>query len=240
MDVDFQRVGKQLTISQEIEKQIEKSILNKRFIPGQKLPTEIELCETFGVSRTALREALQMLSSRGLIAVKKGSGIFVEDYSTTNAIRQMRLYLELNLDRDYLKYIVQVRKLLEPDIARLSAGNRTESELDYLQETLVALENCSPYDYKVEGGLDRDFHLAIARSTGNPMIPLIIEPIYQIMPKIKELILEEIDDAIKLALASHKLIYERIREQDEEGAYEAMVNHLEIAEEHAGMIADKL
>lgn len=240
MALNFQRVGKQLTFSQEIEKQIEKAILSKKFIPGQKLPTELELCETFGVSRTALREALQMLSARGLISVKKGSGIYVEKYSTANAIRQMRLYLELNLDRDYLQHIVQVRNLLEPNFARLSVKNRTESDLQYMEEKIIALENCPPHDFKIEGGLDRDFHLAIAHSSGNPMIPLIITPIYQIMPKIKELILAEIDDVKKLTVVSHRLIYDKILVQDEEGAFEAMTEHLKTAEEHANLIAEKL
>ncbi|RMD92070.1 MAG: FadR family transcriptional regulator, partial [Calditrichaeota bacterium] len=84
----FSRIGNHRTLSQEIEHKIETAILEKKLIAGQKLPTEKELCEMFGVSRTALREALQMLSARGLLYIKKGSGVFVNDFSARHVSRQ--------------------------------------------------------------------------------------------------------------------------------------------------------
>ena len=130
MSAVFEKIGKDFTLSQEIEQKIEKAILEKQFKAGEKLPTEKELCEMFGVSRTALREALQMLCSRGLIHVKKGSGIYVQDYSPANVVRPMQMYLELNFDRNFLKHIITVRKILEPQIAGLAAINRTQSDID--------------------------------------------------------------------------------------------------------------
>jgi len=240
MAVTFDRIGKTQTLSQEIEKNIERAILQKKYLPGEKLPTELELCEIFGVSRTALREALQMLSSKGYIQVRKGSGIYVEDYSPANVIKPMQSYLELKLDRNYLKYIIEVRKMLEPQIAQMAAKNRSEQDILNLKRNLEALQKCPSEDFKKEGDLDRDFHVLVARSSGNPMVPLIVEPIFQIMPKIKLLVYVEVEKAKNAAIDYHALIYERILEKDEDGAFNIMTEHLKIAEEHTMIVASKL
>ena len=236
----FEKIGKDITLSQEIEQKIEQAILAKQFQPGEKLPTEKELCEMFGVSRTALREALQMLSSRGLIYVKKGSGIYVEDYSASNAMRPMQMYLELNFDRNYLRHIVQVRKMLEPQVAGLAALCRTEEDIAAFHKNQEDLIKCPVTDYKREGELDRDFHIILAKATQNPMVPMIVEPIFQVMPRIKLLVYKVVKKAKEAALDYHALIAEAVIEQDEQRAVRLMKEHLEIAEEHAMMVADQL
>lgn len=236
----FQKIGKTQTLSQEIQQKIEEAIINKTFIPGQKLPTEKEMCEMFAVSRTALREALQMLSARGLINVRKGSGTYIEDYHPDHVIKPMHLYLQLNLDKNYLGHIINVRKMIEPPIARLAAINRTESDIHKFEKNLKDLANCSEDDYKKEGLLDRDFHMIIAKSSGNPMIPMMVDPIFQIMPRIKMLIYAELDIAKKAALKYHTEIFEKIKNQDEQGAYDEMVKHIKLAEEHTSLVWKEL
>ena len=194
----------------------------------------------FGVSRTALREALHMLSSRGLIYVKKGSGIYVEDYNAANAIRPMQIYLELNFDRNYLKHIVQVRKMLEPKIAGLAAQNRTDLDLVALRKKQSDLEKCPTSDYKAEGELDRNFHLILANATQNPMVPMIVEPIFQVMPRIKLLVYKIVSKAKEAALDYHALIAKAVIEQNDARAEHLMREHLKIAEDHAMQVADRL
>ena len=240
MAVTFEHIGNDQTLSKIIEEKIEEAIRNKKYLPDEKLPTEKELCEMFGVSRTALREALQMLSSRGLIYIKKGSGIYVENYSPTNVTKPMQLYLELNFDKNYLKYIVQVRKILEPQIAGIAAKNRTDEEIQLIRKNLEELKNCPRSDYKREGQLDRDFHLILAKATQNPMIPLIIGPIYEIMPKIKLMVYKIVTKAKEAALDYHALIAEAVVQRDEERAVQLMKEHLEIAEEHAMIVAEQM
>ena len=100
MEILFKKIGSSKTLSQEIVENIEKHIVSKNLIAGQKLPTEKEMCEMFGVSRTALREALQMLSARELISIKKGSGIYVNELSTRMATKSMRFFLEMNFIKE--------------------------------------------------------------------------------------------------------------------------------------------
>ena len=72
------------------------------------------------------------------------------------------------------------------------------------------------------------------------MVPLIVEPIFQIMPKIKLLVYVEVEKAKNAAIDYHALIYERILEKDEDGAFNIMTEHLKIAEEHTMIVASKL
>jgi len=229
----FQKIGKSLTLSQEIEQKIESVIIEKKLIPGQKLPTEKEMCEMFGVSRTSLREALRMLSARGLISVKKGSGMYINDYSSSHATRSMSLYLNLNFDSRLILDVIKVRKILEPEIASMAAVNRTDFNIVELEKNIENFKKCPDYDVKKEGILDREFHLIIARSSGNSLIPLMVEPIFQQMPKIRALVYQNIDQAKSAALSYHLKIYEGIKNKKHSVAFEAMKKHIEIAEQHS-------
>ena len=79
MENIFHNLGNKQTLSQKIERTIENAIRDKKLPVGSKLPTEFEMCKSFGVSRTALREALRRLSARGLINIQKGSGMYVSE-----------------------------------------------------------------------------------------------------------------------------------------------------------------
>lgn len=237
MDQAFKQIGNSTTLSQQIVQQVEESIRNKVLLPGQKLPTEQEMSSIFGVSRPALREALQILSSRGLITIQKGRGAFVNDYHETLAFNPMHLYLELNLNRDLILQLVAIRKILEPNVARLAAQNRTEADVQELNTILERFEGVSDDDHEKQGELDRDFHLRLAYSTQNPIIPLIVDPVFQMMPKIKSIILKHVDQAHGSAVEHHRKILDRIVAQDAEGAYQEMLEHMAIAEEHANITA---
>lgn len=240
MSYEFKAIRQSPTLSQEIQERIEKAILDRKILPGEKLPTEHEMCEMFGVSRTALREALQNLRAKGLITIKKGSGIYIEDYSPQNIIAPMRLYLELNFDREYILYLMEVRKMIEPEISRLAARNRSEEDVRLLSENLEKFKGVNHNDFSAEGELDREFHLLISRASKNPIISIIVGPIFQLMPKIRTLVYAHIDVAKSAAQEYHEKIFESIRDQDEEKAYEYMREHLRIAEAHSREIANKL
>lgn len=231
METLFKKIGSSKTLSQEIVENIEKHIVSKNLVPGQKLPTEKELCEMFGVSRTALREALQMLSARELISIKKGSGIYVNELSTRMATKSMRFFLEMNFDKEYILHVIKVRKMFEPELARLAALNRKDEDIDYLHENIEKLSQAK--DVKYEGELDRDFHIKIAEASGNPIIPLMVNPIFRLMPKIRTIVYAKIDSAKSAALTSHKVICKNLENKDSNGAFESMLEHIIIAEKHS-------
>jgi len=235
----FKKIGTERTLSQEIVEQIEGAIREKKILPGQKLPTEKELCEIFSVSRTAVREALQMLSARGLISIRKGSGIFVNEYTADHVSNPLNLYFELHFDEQYPRHLIHVRQMIEPQIARLAARHRTAKDLENLHRALEELLLCAD-DPEKGAQCDIQFHMAIVEASGNPILRAIMPSIYKLMPRIKAMILDKLPDAKESGDVYHQRILEAIEQGDEEAAFKAMKKHLEIAEEHTNRLIEVL
>ncbi|HOZ22979.1 MAG TPA: FadR/GntR family transcriptional regulator, partial [bacterium] len=205
-------------------------IRQKKLEPGQKLPSEKELGAMFGVSRTAVREALRMLSARGLLNVRKGDGVYINAFSSSLASKPMSLYLELQFDSDSILHLVHLRQLVEPNIARLAAQKRTREDLAGFQMNLAAFSDRTQ-DADQLAQLDVEFHSLIALSCHNPLIPLIMDPLFSMLPRVKALIVNHLQKTHSdNAPNYHKKIFDMIQLQDAEGAFSAMQEHLKIAE----------
>jgi GntR family transcriptional repressor for pyruvate dehydrogenase complex len=226
MDDVFQNIGNKLTLSQRIERTIEGAIREKKLAIGSKLPTEREMCESFGVSRTALREALRRLSARGLITIQKGSGMYVSEINIEDAIKTLNLYYDLKFDDQLLSQIIEVRTLFEPEIAGLAALNRTGKDLSLLESNVLEFEKCDPDNTQREADLDNLFHLTITKATQNPVLQVSMEPIYSLLPRMRNYIYGNIDGEKSTTLKFHRSILEAIREKDEALARSLMKEHL--------------
>jgi len=235
----YSKVGNTETLSNKVQSEIEKSILQKKFVPGDKLPTEKELCAMFGVSRTALREALQMLSIQGLITIRKGSGIYVSEYNSANAVKPMSQYLQMSLDDELILQVEEVRKMFEPQIAWMAARNRDEADVKLLEKNLSDLKKSDHANSEVQGEIDQNFHLRICQATKNPIIALQMDPIFQLMPRIRTRVYSTVDTALSEAVAFHQKIFDAIRDRDAEAARESMMGHLAVAEEHSYKIINR-
>ncbi|MEJ2596487.1 MAG: FadR/GntR family transcriptional regulator [bacterium] len=227
MDDIFQNIGNKLTLSQRIERTIENAIREKKLAVGSKLPTEREMCESFGVSRTALREALRRLSARGLINIQKGSGMYVSEINIQDAIDTLNLYYDLKFDNNLLLQIIEVRHIFEPEIAKLAALNRTSADLDALGRNLLDFEKCDPDNTQLETDLDNNFHLTITKASLNPILQITMEPIYSLLPRMRNYIYGNIDGEKMNTLRAHRAILEAIRNQDGGQAKMIMKEHLE-------------
>jgi GntR family transcriptional repressor for pyruvate dehydrogenase complex len=227
MDDIFQNIGSKLTLSQRIERTLEGAIREKKLAVGSKLPTEREMCESFGVSRTALREALRRLSARGLISIQKGSGMYVSDINIEDAIDTLNLYYDLKFDKNLLAQIIEVRHLFEPEIARLAALNRTAEDLEELSRNLAEFELCDPDNTQEEADLDNNVHLTITKATLNPIVQITMEPIYSLLPRMRNYIYGNIDGEKTHTLKAHQSILDAIRRQDGVKAQYIMKEHLE-------------
>ncbi|PID91845.1 MAG: GntR family transcriptional regulator, partial [Bacteroidetes bacterium] len=172
MEDIFQNIGTKLTLSQRIERTLENAIREKKLPVGSKLPTEREMCESFGVSRTALREALRRLSARGLINIHKGSGMYVSELNIEDAIKTLNLYYDLKFDRNLIAQIIEVRQMFEPEIARYAARNRTDEDLAELRGNIAQFRSCNPDNTQLESDLDNRFHLAVSKAASNPIIQM--------------------------------------------------------------------
>jgi GntR family transcriptional repressor for pyruvate dehydrogenase complex len=129
----FTPVENRELLSKTVASSIEEAIRSKKIIKGNKLPSESELCEQFGVSRTALREALRMLSARDLITIVKGKGIYVKGPSADTVTRPLHMFLQMKGEHNYVRDVIRARQIIEPAIAAEAAKNRTEEDIDRLK-----------------------------------------------------------------------------------------------------------
>ncbi len=193
MEDIFSKIGTGITLSQRIERKVEEAIREKKLIPGEKLPSEKELCAQFAVSRTALREALRRLSARGLLDIRKGSGIYVTELKIEDAINSLHLFYDLRFNSDLIIRIIEVRRLFEPEIARLASVNRTEADIITLQENQSDLRRCDPDNTQLEVDLINRFHMNLSKATGNPIVIISMEPVYSLLPRMRNLIYGNIE-----------------------------------------------
>lgn len=231
MTTRFKSVGKPRLLSHSVVDAIENSIRNRDLVPGMKLDSEHELCTQFGVSRTVLREALRMLSARGLIRIEKGRGIFVSQLSPETVTTPLEMYLHQH-GGDYRSIdIIRARQLIEPPIAAEAAIKHTQADAEQLTQDYEDMVACEADSRKLSE-LDMTFHRHIAVACGNSLVPLLIVPIYALMPRIKLSVHQVIEEARYSAIEWHGRILEAILARDSDKARAHMEYHLIESERH--------
>ncbi|MEE2879341.1 MAG: FadR/GntR family transcriptional regulator [Pseudomonadota bacterium] len=203
---------------QNIADQIRGMISSGAYPPGNRLPGERELAEKFGVSRVIIREAEIALEALGYIEIRVGSGAYVlKPKNSREASPPAVSAFELT----------QFRLLFEPECAALAATAISEQDLKRLEATVERMVECAD-DQQAAEEADRDFHLSIARSTGNSAIEYFVEQMWQIRSQVDEVRKVYSGVCEKDASArvdEHSLILEAIRNRDPEGARAAMRQH---------------
>src|SRR5258708_9890102 len=142
---------------EQIVQQIEESIVKGDLKAGDQLPAERELAQRFGVSRTAVREAVKALREKGLVEAYSGRGTFITD-GTTQAVRQSLDLMTKIGQPEGSTHLAEVRAILEPEIAALAASRGQESEIPTMREAVAVIDRAGrdPHAY-IEA--DLDFHL---------------------------------------------------------------------------------
>ncbi|MDH5339698.1 MAG: FadR family transcriptional regulator [Rubrivivax sp.] len=139
-------------------------IQSGRWLPGDRLPTEAQLAASHGVSRSVVREAVHQVKSRGLLRARQGSGVFV-----TPPLAHQPLAFDPGVlkSMDAVLHVVELRRVLEGEIAALAAGRARRAQVAQLRRRLAAVDAAT--DAGRDGvAEDLAFHRAIAESTGNP------------------------------------------------------------------------
>ena len=226
----FIKIERDETLSRKVENQIRQAILQKIYLPGDRLPGEFELAEKFGVSRTAVREALHVLAGRGLVEMRKGSGIYIAEIDMSTVVDPFYQLLEDKCGQASLLHIIRVRKVMEPEIVRVAAAQRTLEDLAFLEDNFKHLqENAHDPTQMIE--IDIKFHRRIAQASENPIIPIMMEPIFQLLYKFISSTYKQ-SHAPDLAIYYHEKILESIRRSNSDDAASAMRDHLLHAENH--------
>ncbi len=227
----FSQVGRKKSITQQVEEQLVEAIRNGTYLPQQKIPTESELCEMFDVSRTTIREAISKLSARGIVNVKRGSGVYVSEMSIQNASELLNIFFQLSSDEDIILQTINTRLLIEPMIAAQAALLRTEEHMEVLRMNMIDMGKCGLGDMKKETELDNYFHRTLLSITNNKILELLLSPIFNLMPRYREVVFakhvgSDYQADKDIMLRHHQNILDAIEAQDEKSAAQCMSDHI--------------
>ncbi|MFI6350145.1 FadR/GntR family transcriptional regulator [Streptomyces sp. NPDC050560] len=205
-------------------------IVAGHFPPGSALPVEAELCETFGVSRTTVREAVKALETKGLVHARQGSGTTVTVQEEWNLLDPVVLAATFQHDDELvvLDQLVGVRSALESQMAAQAAAVGSDKDLRAAQAMLSRLdrETSTPLRF-IES--DVSFHAAVMHASGNRLGQSIVRIVHA-QARTTELYNGTPDEAsCRTANAEHRRIVERLLARDSEGAAQAMSAHIEEA-----------
>jgi GntR family transcriptional repressor for pyruvate dehydrogenase complex len=220
---------------EHIVRQIEDSITRGVLKPGDQLPAERELAQQFGVSRTAVREAVRVLSEKGLVEAYSGRGTFVTN-GTSQVIRQS-LDLMIKIGQpDGATHLAELREILEPGIAALAAIRAEESHISQLREAVDLMDRSrQDADAFIEG--DLDFHLALAEAAGNPMVLSLIDSIVGLLRE-QRMRTYYIAGGPERGQVHHKKILEAVEQHNPERARETMQAHMQQVREDSRVPAE--
>ena len=191
--------------------------------PGERLPPERELCARLGVSRTVVREALNLLEARGLISIEHGRGAVVSG-GNTDAVRDA-LGLILRVRPKVLWELLEMRAILEVGISGLAAERATEEDTDAMR---AELEKMAALIDAPEGYVDADveFHALLARAARNGVLLTMLEPIVDLLRASRRVSASRRPGSALRALGEHEEILRRVEAGDVEGARREMRAHL--------------
>ena len=216
---------KKTRLYEEIVKQIIDKIKSGELKPGDRLPTERDLALQLAVSRTAIREALRSMELMGIIDSRVGGGTFIREMTLENLMDPFAGILSKN-ERLIIE-LIEVRMLLEVEIAKLAARKNDEKSMHLLEKSLVLMEK-----EVAEGGLglhgDNAFHQALALAADNLAMTSITRLCGELLNTTRKAALEALKDRM-LGVEHHKAIFQAVKAGDEEKAGRLMKHHLEVA-----------
>lgn len=204
-------------ISQNIVEQIRKKLINGSLQPGEVLPSEENLSKIFGVSRSSLREALQILEIQGIVDRKKRSGTVIRKLSI---LEMANIYLPRS-DEESLLDLMETREILEVAIVELVSERASPKDVQELENLLGWMEN-NPEE---AAEADVAFHLALARMSRNEVMFNIVKSLKGTMDRLQERTIY-LPGRLEHVLVEHRKIIESINSKDPELAKIYMKRHL--------------
>lgn len=215
------------TLHEHLVTQITEQIVSGQIAPGSALPTEPELCASFDVSRTVVREAVRVLASKGLIEVKHGSGMRVLQPEQWNLLDPQILFGRVRQDSNatLLVEMLEVRRIIETEVAGMAADRRNSADMTRLRELLAQLE-ASMGDPDEYTRLDYEFHEAVLSAARNRLLAETLRPLAEVIREAR-LITNRGVRSLAASQRGHAEICEAILAGDAAAARDAMRRHIQ-------------
>jgi GntR family transcriptional repressor for pyruvate dehydrogenase complex len=207
---------------------IKELISSGEFTAGARLPTERELTQRFGISRSSLREAMRALALVGVLEPRVGDGTYVTTLEPDLLLTGIGFVSDLAKAESLLE-IHYVRRILEPEATRLATPRLTDEEFRELEDCLHRMEAAEGVPAFIEA--DTAFHRVILDACGNATLASLTQNLSSgtLRARLWQSLVER--DAVEATLASHWSIYNALVARDADMAAAADVMHLAIAEE---------
>ena len=222
----FERVGSQ-SLHQNVVQQLARQILNGILVPGSTLPIENELAQDFGVSRTVVREAVRVLVSKGLLSVRQGSGMRVQPAESWNYLDPLILFERVRSGKggDLLEEVLEVRRILEVEVAALAATRCTEENISTLQVDLSDMQDSLADPIRFTD-LDITFHEHILEMAHNRLLREALRPVAETL-QTGRFITTQLPGGVQASMVGHREIFAAIKNRDVGAAREAMLKHVQ-------------
>lgn len=218
-------LGRAPSLADTLALRLKDEIVSGRLRPGEKLATEQQISETYGVSRPIVREAIGRLKHDGLVVTRQGAGAFVADPS---AVSVFRLDIADFSDMEEIRNIIELLMAVEATATGHAAKRRSSEDLKTIEAQLLAMQAAVD---RGEPGVEEDlaFHRAIIEATGNPFFRDLSDFLDR---RVRNFIrtaranTARIGGLTQAVQAEHQAIFDAIVQQDQESARAAAENHL--------------
>lgn len=224
------RVLSKPRIHGQVVRAIATRILSGEFRPGSLLPSETELCETLKISRSALREAIRVLSAKGLVRTRPRVGTQVreiEDWSLLDP-EMLEWSMACPPNPEFVRSLLEARRVIEPAAARFAALRASAKDVAELETAYERMERTMPDDIVAFNVADVDFHRSLLRASHN----LIFQQMWTTISAALAYSFRISTGQARApadSLPYHRDVVERIRLRDPEGAHSSMSRLLDIA-----------
>ena len=222
------------TLSEQVGVQLIRMISAGRWKPGQRLPSEIELCRAFNIGRSTLREALKSLAFVGMVRMRAGDGTFVAE-GFSKIVDRVLSHGLLHTEKD-VNDLWETRMVLESELAALCAQRATNEDLVNLERLVNAMRRSATRGGEGFQELDVEFHLTIAACAKNQVLAQLLRTIRDL---VQELIIktQQIPGAPELAYRHHRAIFQALKQRNPRKARAAMRTHLHAFEQRFRILA---
>jgi len=208
-------------LSEQVADQIADMIAARHWKPGEKLPSEAELCKVFGVSRPSLREALKSLAFVGLVEMRTGQGTFVAA-GPGKFLDRLCTHGLLTNDES-VEDLTAARLALEGELAALCAQRASREQLQSLETLVERIRVCTDRETFLQ--LDLDFHLAIAAYARSQILARLLRAIRGLLQEVIRKSAQLPGDQV-LTYEQHLRILRALKEGNSRDARKAMRKHI--------------
>jgi GntR family transcriptional repressor for pyruvate dehydrogenase complex len=214
-------------VSSSVVDHLRRTITDGRLAPGDRLPAERELADRLGVGRNTIREALRELTMLGLVESRRGAGTFVRAADPSSLMAPFQTVISLS--DAAVEDVLEFRRAFEPEVAAMAAANADDDGIAQLQGALRRFDDALETEARPHAA-DVDFHEAVARCTGNPLVIAVQHALAQLFAELRSRLTDTSYDPGNRVARGHQALFGAIVAGDGESARDVMRQHLDEVE----------